>query len=512
MKIRKHTIFLLDTIVLCIAFYFALVVKQNSWLPSPDRYINSFLLFVGIWLLSSLLLNKYKIPVEEGNVLKPLSKIIINSAIVIGVISSLMYLTRVAHYSRMLVFGTLGLATLIEFVACVIFYWIKNATKEAPTAPLKTPRFTPLRLLTTRLTNKEEKANLLSDDALQRRQKILLEQLPTEVFDLISKYAPIDSFKTHVVSTNSYLNFDLLTFNVVESVINLKRINDVRYINKLFESINARLPLGGVYINFLETKNQRRTRILQKFPPVINYIYYFFDFILKRILPKFALTKKIYFILTRGQNRVFTKAEAFGRLYSCGFEVLDELDCKGHLYFVAVKTKDPLYPERPTYGPLIQLQRIGKSGKPIKVYKLRTMHPYSEFLQDYVYKQQGLQEGGKFKSDFRVSTIGKFFRMFWLDELPMLFNLIRRDMKIVGVRPLSKHYFSLYTKEHKHRRLKYKPGLVPPFYADNPKTLEEIMESEKRYFDAFDKHPFRTDLKYFFKAFYNILFKKARSA
>jgi len=52
---------------------------------------------------------------------------------------------------------------------------------------------------------------------------------------------------------------------------------------------------------------------------------------------------------------------------------------------------------------------------------------------------------------------------------------------------------------------------VPPFYVDLPKTLEEIIDSERRYFDAYDKHPLLTDWRYFWKAFNNIVFKRARS-
>ena len=85
-------------------------------------------------------------------------------------------------------------------------------------------------------------------------------------------------------------------------------------------------------------------------------------------------------------------------------------------------------------------------------------------------------------------------------------------MKLVGVRPLSKHYYNLYKRELQQRRIEYKPGLVPPFYADMPKTLEEIMESETRYLDAYDRSPLVTDIRYFFKAFWNIVVKKQRSA
>jgi lipopolysaccharide/colanic/teichoic acid biosynthesis glycosyltransferase len=140
------------------------------------------------------------------------------------------------------------------------------------------------------------------------------------------------------------------------------------------------------------------------------------------------------------------------------------------------------------------------------------MYPYAEYLQDYVHKQNNLQSGGKFRDDFRIAGTRAFLRRLWLDELPMLINLLRGDLKVVGVRPLSQQYFSLYSQELQEKRIKYRPGLIPPFYADMPETLEEIQESELRYLEAFEKHPVRTQWRYFWKAWYNIFFKKARSA
>ena len=167
--------------------------------------------------------------------------------------------------------------------------------------------------------------------------------------------------------------------------------------------------------------------------------------------------------------------------------------------------------KKPTYGPLIKIRRIGKNGKKINVYKFRTMHPYSEYIQEYVYKENKLQKGGKFKNDFRITTLGKFLRKTWIDELPMIYNLLKGDLKLIGVRPLSDHYFSLYPEEYKKFRMTFKPGLIPPFYKDLPKTLEEIIESERNYLNLYAKNPLRTDIKYFFAAMYKILFKRARS-
>jgi lipopolysaccharide/colanic/teichoic acid biosynthesis glycosyltransferase len=101
----------------------------------------------------------------------------------------------------------------------------------------------------------------------------------------------------------------------------------------------------------------------------------------------------------------------------------------------------------------------------------------------------------------------------WLDELPMLLNVLKGDMKIVGVRPLSKHYFSLYSEEIRKMRVRTKPGLIPPFYAQfpTPVSIEDVQENERIYLEAYEKHPFATDLRYFFLAMKNILFKRARS-
>ena len=84
-------------------------------------------------------------------------------------------------------------------------------------------------------------------------------------------------------------------------------------------------------------------------------------------------------------------------------------------------------------------------------------------------------------------------------------------MKLVGVRPLSKHYLSLYPLEAQIRRKNYKPGLLPPFYADMPKTIEEIVASEMKYFDHYDKKGLMADFYYFWKILHNIFIKKARS-
>ena len=89
------------------------------------------------------------------------------------------------------------------------------------------------------------------------------------------------------------------------------------------------------------------------------------------------------------------------------------------------------------------MKRVGKNKELIEVYKFRTMHSYSQYLQDYVYEKNKLDHSGKLTNDFRVNFWGRLFRSAWLDELPMLMNVFKGDMKWVGVRPLTEHFFSL---------------------------------------------------------------------
>jgi lipopolysaccharide/colanic/teichoic acid biosynthesis glycosyltransferase len=296
-----------------------------------------------------------------------------------------------------------------------------------------------------------------------------------------------------------------------KGILCLERINNVQFVNKYLERINKSLDNGEYCMIRLETKDSRRVRILKKFPRIISRPYYAMDFVLKRLFPKWGPTKRIYFWLTQGNNRVISLTEALGRLVSCGFEIVAHQRVGYDTFIIGKKVREPHYDMEASFGMLVYLNRIGLNGKEFTVYKIRTMYPYSEYLQEYIFKKNNLQHGGKIKDDFRVTGYGKIFRKLWIDELPMIYNWLKGEMKLVGVRPLSKQYYNLYPQDIKELRARVKPGLVPPFYADMPGTLEEIVESERMYIQSYLEAPFRTDIRYFFLAFNNIIFKKARS-
>ena len=289
-----------------------------------------------------------------------------------------------------------------------------------------------------------------------------------------------------------------------------EHLNAVRHLNQFLRSANAKLKQDGYFVCAFDTSQKRRAQIFSKHNSIVAYIIYFFDFLWHRVCPKLRLTSRFYYLCTKKVRKVFPRPEVLGRLYYCGFDVVSEQYIHDRYCVIAQKKREP-YDQPHTRGLFVKLRRVGKNGELFNVYKLRTMYAYSEFLQTYIYENNDLDVGGKFADDYRVTEWGRLLRKLWLDELPMVLNMMKGQMKLVGVRPLSQQYFSLYDEDLQQLRTKVKPGLLPPFYLDMPETLEEIQDSERRYLEAYMEHPFRTDWKYFWGIVGNILLRGKRS-
>jgi lipopolysaccharide/colanic/teichoic acid biosynthesis glycosyltransferase len=510
-KFRAITL-LADIVILTISFLTVLWTKPaslKSYLPTHTPF---FLGLALVWIIVSLMNGK----MHRGKIVNftsLFSRVLTSNIISVSITALIMYAMREYFYSRTVVLGTALLATFLELLFGSVYMAYKKAVvqdyeeydkykvykrpseyelvKEVIGTPVKTTERTEVNPGIALAIEKEVGPHI----ALA-----ILRMTCSNFTDL-----------TAVLSTTTRFNISSLSKDKYDYIINLHKINDIKKLDSFFDAVNSKLALNGYFFCCVETKDQRKHRLLNKYPPVLNYIYYIFDFIIKRILPKLKFTRGLYFFLTRGENAVLSRAEALGRLSRAGFRIKQESFIGNLLCIEAQKVDEPLALSDNVYGPLIALARVGRDGNMIKVYKLRTMHPYSEFIQDYVYELHDLADGGKFKNDFRITSWGAICRKIWLDELPMLMNYFRGDMKLVGVRPLSKHYFELYREDVRERRIKYKPGLIPPFYVDMPADLEAIQTSELKYLDSYDKHPFITDFRYFWKSFRNILFRKARS-
>lgn len=90
--------------------------------------------------------------------------------------------------------------------------------------------------------------------------------------------------------------------------------------------------------------------------------------------------------------------------------------------------------------PLYRQKRVGRFGKPIYIFKFRSMFSDAHSQPDlYLNEEQLVQwkREQKVDHDPRVTRIGRFIRKASLDEIPQFLNVLLGDMSVVGPRPVT---------------------------------------------------------------------------
>jgi hypothetical protein len=503
---------IMDIVLLVGAFFLVTHFKRGSFaLDYPYDCILPILL--GFWLASSLLVRKF----NRDNFVDFFSAMAVSlkSAIFMAAgLTFVIYLFRLEPVSRLQTLGPIALFLVLESI--VFMLYINFRRYGQPDGDIEDG------VQVRSLLDTRDKRSLPETAQVQRvvepaqdKLRHALEFFDPGIYEFIDSHVDLkklDRSDCALLSTDNMLNLDILDQDRMGLIINLHKMNDMRWPNRYLLLGHGKIRSSGFLVGTADTTSTHRDYIRSRYPVFTSNILYGLTFIWGRMFPRLPWLKTLYFTVTKGKGRMFSRAEILGRLIFCGYEIVAEKEMGYKFYFIARKIKKPSMEENPTFGPLVKLVRSGFEGKPITVYKFRTMYPFSECLQEYVYNNSRLEHGGKFKDDFRVTGWGKFMRRVWLDELPMLFNWMRGDLRLVGVRPLSSQYLELYTPELRKFRQKVKPGLLPPFYADMPTTLEEIMDSERRYIESYLRYPIRTQVRYFIKCVYNIVVRKKRSA
>jgi exopolysaccharide biosynthesis polyprenyl glycosylphosphotransferase len=113
-------------------------------------------------------------------------------------------------------------------------------------------------------------------------------------------------------------------------------------------------------------------------------------------------------------------------------------------------------------GPVFyRSERIGLDGKPFQVIKFRTMVDGAD-AQIEALRASNESVGGvlfKMRHDPRVTSVGRLLRRYSIDELPQFFNVLRRDMSVVGPRPPLRCEVDTYSHQVR-RRLLVMPGIT----------------------------------------------------
>lgn len=132
-------------------------------------------------------------------------------------------------------------------------------------------------------------------------------------------------------------------------------------------------------------------------------------------------------------------------------------------------------------GPVLYSHfRVGRNGKPFKIYKFRSM------VVDAEKNGPALSS----KSDNRVTKFGRFLRKTRLDEIPQFFNVIKGDMSLVGPRPERQFFIDQIIQKAPHyvHLLSVRPGItswgqVKYGYAENVDQMIERLKYDIIYIE-----------------------------
>ena len=168
--------------------------------------------------------------------------------------------------------------------------------------------------------------------------------------------------------------------------------------------------------------------------------------------------------------------------------VIIKLDSKGPVFFVH--------------------SRIGEKGKPIGIYKFRTMVNNAEdLIKKFTPEQkEEFERSYKLENDPRITKVGDFLRKTSLDELPQILNILKGELSIIGPRPIVQSELDKY-EDNKDKFLSVRPGLTG-YWAANGRSdtsYEERMQMELYYVDNMS---FKLDVKIFFKTIFAVLKKE----
>lgn len=149
-------------------------------------------------------------------------------------------------------------------------------------------------------------------------------------------------------------------------------------------------------------------------------------------------------------------------------------------------------------GPIFyNASRLGKNGKPFKMYKFRSMMVNAPDIRN--------KDGSTYNGDDdpRVTKVGRFMRKTSIDELPQFLNVLLGDMSLIGPRPDPLDDMEIYT-EHQKKKLNVRPGITGYNQAYYRNSVEQNEKFEHDVYYA-ENISFFLDIKIFFKTIATIL-------
>lgn len=428
----KHLDFMiLDTICLCISYFIAYFLRNNTVIDSRVRlYKEILLILVLVSIVVSLFQDMYKDVLKRGFFIE-FTYTFRQVAMVILIGTVYLFATKYAEeFSRIVLFITGLLYFISTYVTRIVWKRIIRRTRR-----------------------------------IEGKRSLLI--ISTESF-------AEESIKN--VRYNNYQSFKLAGICIIDKDMlgeEIKKVCVVSNLNSLIKYI-CKEWIDEVLIDLPDDV---------KLPEdIMTQLYQIGVVVHLKVAKESELTGRKQFVENLGEYTVLTTSMN----YATPSQVIVKrlMDIAGGiigcivagLAFIIIgpiiKIQSP--------GPIIFSQtRVGQNGKLFKLHKFRSMYIDAEERKKELMEKNKMK-GHMFKMDDdpRITPIGKFIRKTSIDELPQFVDVLVGNMSLVGTRPPLIDEVKEYEPHH-HARLAVKPGITGMWQVSGRSDITDFEEVVK---------------------------------
>jgi len=354
-----------DLGLLVFSFFAVNLIKRGHLYLLPE-YDQLLLIMLALWMFSALVTKKHIIPTAKTvyDVFWQWEKA---GFIMLAGVAVVVYALRLFNYSRFQGFGTVGLLIILEgLLLTIVLGGRKQRAEGKDIESIDDVRQVLDQPPVDMNIDIEAIRQLLLSPARNKLGKRLDAAAPG-VFAFIEEHIPgLDNIL--YLETTVEQSSELPARQFEETLptrlfVNLHKLNDVRRLNEYFLNVHQLLLAGGYFVGHAHTIKTHYEWIYRKFPRLLAHGIYSLDFLFNRVFPKLPRINAFYFMITKGKNRIISRAEILGRLSFCGFDIVAEQEFDRRIWVIVRKVKKPSFNENPTYGPLVTLRRVGYQGE-----------------------------------------------------------------------------------------------------------------------------------------------------
>ncbi|MEE0989707.1 MAG: hypothetical protein UIC45_00105, partial [Paludibacteraceae bacterium] len=224
-----------DLVNLLVSFFLVIWIAPLHTQEPIEKYFLPYLGFTFAWILVAIIMGRYSVPIKDQGYIPSVNKAFNTTVLVYAITFSIIYFTQVNYSVLVFLIISLCIFGCIFIVQSLYFAILYASDPEDDVTPVE--KREPKSLVT--------KPEVISEDAYKSRKEAMVKWMGERAFEFMEEKVGINMNTTKVLATTELFNIEETTPYKYDTIINVRSLNNIRGINKMFSAINEKLPDNG---------------------------------------------------------------------------------------------------------------------------------------------------------------------------------------------------------------------------------------------------------------------------